>query len=560
MAPGETVNVVERSNASKTIEPRKPDTGPRPAVSIFFSYSRKDKRLRDKLGTFLVGLQHEGLIVGWYDRMIEPGMDWAKEIDEHLKSARLILLLISMDFIASRYCYEIEMLRALQMHEAGEARVIPIILRPSDWQKTPFGYLNALPVGGKPVTGWRDRDEAFLSIALGIRAVVERPRGGSGHAPSSIRLDSAHPANLSRSPVGSTLPEIRPDQILGTDATPILETGTVAIDSPFYVLRRSDELAAEQLDSNNPTVSIKGSRQSGKSSLLARLHHRAIEIGDRSCYLNFQDLDNESLQRSDLLFPEIARMMADELGLSTDPDQFWQREINHRAPKQVLTSFMEKEVLPNKDGGLLLIFDEVDQIFEYKECREEFFSMTRAWHERRQRAARQSPWKRLRLAIAHATDPALWIEDIKQSPFNVGRRLTLEDLDEQQVAKLNELHGRPLSGPNETRRLMDLVGGHPHLLRIAFYTLVAEKWTLDRLEQTACDVESPFAHHLSYYYSILTKTPELRAEVRQILKERSCSDEKRFQNLWAAGLILGKNRDQVDMRCRLYRDYFGKRI
>src|SRR5947209_4324687 len=87
--------------------------------------------------------------------------------------------------------------------------------------------------------------------------------------------------------------------------------------------------------------------------------------------------------------------------------------------------------------------------------------MTRAWHERRQRASQQSTWKRLHLVIAHATDPALWIEDIKQSPFNVGLQLILEDFDERQVSELNERHGRPLSEPEEVKRLMNLVGGTP---------------------------------------------------------------------------------------------------
>jgi hypothetical protein len=90
-----------------------------------------------------------------------------------VQTAHIVLLLVSADFLASNYCYDIEVTRAMARHEAGEARVIPIILRPVDWQSAPFGQLQALPKDGRPVRSWPDPDEAFLDIALGIRSVAE---------------------------------------------------------------------------------------------------------------------------------------------------------------------------------------------------------------------------------------------------------------------------------------------------------------------------------------------------------------------------------------------------
>src|SRR5437588_4771006 len=100
-----------------------------PPVSIFYSYAREDEALRNKLEKHLSLLQRQGSIVTWYDRQIIPGTDWAHDIDSHLNQASIILLLISPDFLASDYCYNIEMQRALERHKVGEARVIPIILR-----------------------------------------------------------------------------------------------------------------------------------------------------------------------------------------------------------------------------------------------------------------------------------------------------------------------------------------------------------------------------------------------------------------------------------------------
>jgi tetratricopeptide (TPR) repeat protein len=144
-------------------------------VEVFFSYSHKDEGLRNELETHLAMLKNEGVISDWHDRQILPGQEWDGQIDEHLNSADIILLLASPDFLASKYCYDIEVARAMERHEeAGDACVIPVILRPCEWQRAPFSKLQALPTGTVPITRWPDRDEAFLKVAEGIRRAVEQ--------------------------------------------------------------------------------------------------------------------------------------------------------------------------------------------------------------------------------------------------------------------------------------------------------------------------------------------------------------------------------------------------
>src|SRR5712664_3291079 len=142
-------------------------------IGVFLSYAHQDEPLRKELEKYLSSLRQQGLITTWYDRKILAGTDWEQAIDVHLKTASLILLLISANFLASDYCYGIEMQRALQRHQANEARVIPILLRPVDWNKAPFARLQALPTDAKPITTWRNRDEAFTNVAAGIRRVIE---------------------------------------------------------------------------------------------------------------------------------------------------------------------------------------------------------------------------------------------------------------------------------------------------------------------------------------------------------------------------------------------------
>jgi hypothetical protein len=139
---------------------------------VFFSYSHLDEQYRDRLEKNLAMLKREGLIEAWHDRRITPGAPLDTTISEYLESSEIILLLVSPDFLASDYCYDIEMRRALERHEAGEAVVIPVIVRPCDWHTAPFGHLSALPTDGKPITKWPDLDDAFLDVTKGIRAAM----------------------------------------------------------------------------------------------------------------------------------------------------------------------------------------------------------------------------------------------------------------------------------------------------------------------------------------------------------------------------------------------------
>jgi anti-anti-sigma factor len=145
-------------------------------LNVFYSYSHHDEKLRDELEIHLTLLRRQGLITNWHDRMIDPGQDWKNVSDDALESADLVLLLVSPSFIASDYCYDVEVQRAIERHDAGQARVIPIIARPVDWIDAPFGKLQALPTNGKPITTWRNRDAAFKDIVDGIRMIVKKFR------------------------------------------------------------------------------------------------------------------------------------------------------------------------------------------------------------------------------------------------------------------------------------------------------------------------------------------------------------------------------------------------
>ena len=169
------LNVRDLLNGVDLEGSRRPDTDLKrrlDTLHLFISYSHKDNTLREELETHLKILNRQGLIQTWSDRCILPGDEWATDIDVNLNRADIILFLISADFIASKYCYEIEMPQAMARHENSEAMVIPIILRPCDWRNTPFNKLSWLPQNGEPVTTWGDRDAAWLNVETGIKDAI----------------------------------------------------------------------------------------------------------------------------------------------------------------------------------------------------------------------------------------------------------------------------------------------------------------------------------------------------------------------------------------------------
>ena len=246
-------------------------------IKVFYSYARADDKLRNELEKHLSLLKRQGEISAWHDREIGAGQEWAKEIDAHLNSADLILLLVSPDFMASDYCYDVELKRALERHESGEARVIPIILRPVDWQGTPFGKLKPLPTNGIPISRWPDRDEAFCDVVRGIRKSIEEWKASSLVSSSS---------SVNVVPAG------------GFDRYQI-DWGEAPLTGQFY--GRENELAELQhwiVADRCRMVALLGMGGIGKTSLNVRL---VEQVKDDFIYVFWRSLQNAPLLQSIML-------------------------------------------------------------------------------------------------------------------------------------------------------------------------------------------------------------------------------------------------------------------
>lgn len=157
----------------------------RPPARLFYSYSRRDAKLCEQLEAHLSLLRRQGYISEWHERCVTAGQEWRNQVDHYLEEAEVILLLISADFLTSDYHYDVEVTRAMERHQRGEARVIPILLRPVDLTGAPFAGLPCLPSNGRPVTNWKDLDRAWKDVAIGLRRALT---GGQVETPGWIKL------------------------------------------------------------------------------------------------------------------------------------------------------------------------------------------------------------------------------------------------------------------------------------------------------------------------------------------------------------------------------------
>jgi hypothetical protein len=240
-------------------------------VNVFISYSHRDDELRAELETHLSLLKRQGIVRTWYDREIGAGEEIDSRVSAELEKADIILLLVSPYFLASDYCYEIEMQRAMERHREGTARVIPVILHPCDWQHAPFKGLKAVPDDGKPVSSFPNRHDAFLQITRAIReaATALRPEPQDrGTAPAPAKERSARAQGI-----GATRPNVRiRKQFTDRDRDAFIEEAFAHIAEHF-------ETSLRAVESENPEVEARFKRR-GDSAFTATVYVRGATAAE----------------------------------------------------------------------------------------------------------------------------------------------------------------------------------------------------------------------------------------------------------------------------------------
>jgi DNA-binding SARP family transcriptional activator len=353
---------------------------------------------------------------------------------------------------------------------------------------------------------------------------------------------------------------IRPTDRAGESPAAILQFkplgGAVPLESPFYLSRPIDTDFQSALLRQDSIVLIKGPRQTGKSSLLARGLHEARKHGAAVVSTDFLTFAPETLRSLDAVCLHLATTLATELDLECSPQADWNALLS---PGVNLERFLIKRIMPAISTPLVWGLDEVDRLFT-QPYGNEFFSTLRSWHEKRSFDPTK-PWRRISLAISCATEAHLFIKDLNRSPFNVGTRLELGDLTLEQVGELNRRYGHPLPDDAQVMRFFGMLGGHPYLTQRGLYELArdtaAGQTDLSTFAERILRQDGPFEDHLRRLTRLVGEEERLRQAVLQTLQGKPC-DAESFFRLRSGGILSGEDRLHALPRCRLYGDYLRR--
>jgi DNA-binding winged helix-turn-helix (wHTH) protein len=329
--------------------------------------------------------------------------------------------------------------------------------------------------------------------------------------------------------------------------------GALMPGSSFYIPRTIDGEFSLALSRQDSFVLIKGVRQVGKTSLLARGLQQVRDNGGICVITDFQTLGQDAFTDMEKLFRVLAALIADELGPEIQLSWTWKSFL---PPGNNLQSCLQA-VLDALDVPFVWGIDEVDKLFG-RPYANDVFALFRSWHNLRALKPEGS-WQQCTVALCYATEAHLFISDLNQSPFNVGTRLLLEDFTCEQVAELNRRYGSPLKD-REVARCHNLIGGHPYLAHYGIYWMAGRQIGLAEFESQADQDEGPFGDHLRRTVMSVQHDPELCEAVRTVLRGQPQVNSQDFHRLRAAGVLVGDSEKKPRLRCALYERYLRKRL
>lgn len=475
------------------------------------------------------------------DRYLTMGVDWAREIEARIRSADAVVPLLSTESIHSEMlAFEIESAHEASQLQRGRPRLLPIRVN----------YTGPLP---EPLASILEPIQYFLWEGehdnLGLATeLMEAIR----HIPEPAQPEVEEEAVPAPTPAPA---QEKPRAAAARP--PALESigGAVPLDSEFYVARPVDAELQASISKRDSIILIKGARQMGKTSLLARGLQYAREQGTKSVSTDLQKFNSDSFRSVKSLYITMSESFADQLDLDIDPASVWEER---RGPNANFERFVRRAVLGRSNGPLVWAMDEVDRLFATP-FGTEFFGLLRSWHNERALDP-AGPWASLTIAIAYATEAHLFITDMNQSPFNVGTRLNLEDFTQVQVAELNRRYQNPIKAQDELNRFYRLVGGQPYLVRRGLHELAQRKLPFEAFEEVAARDEAFYGDHLRRLLVLLVRDQELAAVMRGILNNEPCPTPESFDRLRSAGLILGHTPEDARPRCRLYALYLRRHL
>jgi hypothetical protein len=501
-------------------------------AKIFISYKRNVTPDTPVATAVFESLRHNH--DAFMDTTLQVGEKWAERIQTAIKESDYLIIFLSENSVHSEMVIaEIETAHNhRKMH--GKPAILPVRLAYNEPLVYPISaYLNPLQWAL-----WDSESDTSRLVAELGRAV------SGGSLPSKTTIAEATALTINEIPTAFANIPLRD---LGSPE------GTMPHQSPFYIERETDREAMQATrETNGVTVTIKGPRQMGKSSLLNRLIADGNGRGMKTAFIDFQMIENSAIESADIFYRQFCSLLSWEFEVEDRTEEFWKNPLGQ---VQKTTNYVIKHLLKElPDISLLLAMDEVERMFT-SPIRSDFFSMLRSWHNNR---ARGGDWMRFNMALVTSTEPYQLISDLNQSPFNVGTVVDLKDFTPFQISDLNQRHGNPFS-VEQISKISELLGGHPYLTRKAFYLAASRRATFDEIMKNACEDDGPFGDHLRNHLFRMSDHQKLKSGLKEIIKYHRCEDEHVFFRLRGAGLVRRVGNDILS-RNQLYAEYFKMRL
>ena len=330
--------------------------------------------------------------------------------------------------------------------------------------------------------------------------------------------------------------------------------GPVPLKSPFYIQRTPiEELTYTAISIPGSLIRLKSPKRMGKTSLMVRALERARTLGYRTVSLNLQQIDRASLTDLDSFLRWFGLILSHQLKLKSKLSEYWDDFLGS---KSNCTIYLEEYILGNSNSPLVMALDRVDELFLYPKIAEEFLGMLRYWHEKATYGDVASQlWQKLRLILIYSTEEYIPL-NTNRSPFNVGfvHELPLFTLFQvEELAQRYQLH----FSSKQIEQLMQLIVGHPYLVRLAFYHLAQQAISWEELIQTAATDAGIYRNHLHQHLASLQEDPDLAAAYQQVVKaDKPVALEQRLAfKLHCLGLVNLQD-SAVVPSCQLFSNYF----
>jgi hypothetical protein len=335
------------------------------------------------------------------------------------------------------------------------------------------------------------------------------------------------------------------------DTLPRYPNGAVPLGSPFYLERTFQAQIDQELRKPGALVRIKAPREMGKTSLLLRVLDSAKSVGYKTVILNLSQVDEAILSDLNQFLRCLCTNVARQLQLKPMLDEYWDEDLGSKIS---CTAYFQDYILEKISTPLILAFDEMNHIFEHPQIAKDFLPLLRSWYEE---AKTLLIWQKLRLIVVHSTEIYIHLQ-LNQSPFNVGLPIQLNAFSQVEVQQLARCYEIDWDDGVEMRQLMDLVGGHPALVNIAFYHLSRGDITLDQLLKTAPTTTGVYHHHLQRHWVNLEAQPELLLALHSVVNANEPISLELIiaYKLSSMGLVK-QSSNKVIPNCELYRQFFS---